>query len=71
MLGIILINYNSEEEVVHYIKYELSKIALPSKIVIVNNSDTSASNNYFIKELNASVVKDNSVDLNNRIYLFY
>lgn len=38
MIGIILINYFSEEELLKYIENELIKIEYPHKVVIVNNS---------------------------------
>lgn len=38
MLGIVLINYDSEIEIINYIGDELSKVKNPNKVVIVNNS---------------------------------
>ncbi|MBN2828361.1 MAG: glycosyltransferase [Tissierellales bacterium] len=38
MLGIVLINYKNEEEIIHYIKNELVKISEPHITVIVDNS---------------------------------
>ncbi|WP_372774345.1 hypothetical protein [Mangrovibacterium sp.] len=38
MLGIVLINYKNEEEIVHYIENELVKISEPHITVIVDNS---------------------------------
>lgn len=44
MLGIVLINYNSEEELIRYIVNELSKLKYSNVIVIVNNSYSKVSN---------------------------
>nr|WP_320119052.1 hypothetical protein [uncultured Marinifilum sp.] len=38
MLGIVLLNYKNEEEIIAYVREELSKITTPNKIVIVDNS---------------------------------
>ncbi len=59
MLGIVLINYNSEKELVHYVYTEISKITYPYKICIVNNSASVTSNQIFIKELGAVATNKN------------
>ncbi|MCB2208720.1 MAG: hypothetical protein KQH67_10550 [Bacteroidetes bacterium] len=38
MLGIVLINYNSEKVVIDFLSHEIVKIKLPYKVAIVNNS---------------------------------
>jgi GT2 family glycosyltransferase len=38
MLGIVLINYHSENEIIDFLANEIVKITIPFKIVIVNNS---------------------------------
>ena len=40
VLGIVLINYFSEEELIDYIHSQLTKIDVEFKIVVVNNSDS-------------------------------
>lgn len=43
MLGIIVINYHSEEKTIEFVKEELVKIAIPYAVVIVDNDSTEAS----------------------------
>lgn len=43
MLGIVLINYHSEDELTAFIKNELQHIKVPCKIVVVNNSYSESS----------------------------
>ena len=40
MLGIIVINYHSEEKTIEFVKEELVKISLPYAVVIVDNGST-------------------------------
>lgn len=44
MLGIVLINYKTEDKTIEYVRTELSKIQSDYKLVIVNNSCTEQSN---------------------------
>lgn len=50
-IGTVLINYNSEEEVVKFIKNELTHINYDNKIVIVNNSNSTNSKNKIVNGL--------------------
>lgn len=59
-LFIIVINYRQEELTIQFVKNELSKIQLPHKTVIVNNSATTESNGFLCKELDAVLVENNS-----------
>ena len=51
LLGIVLINYNSEIETVKYIKNELSHVKCNSKIAIVNNSNSDKSKELLVRNL--------------------
>ena len=57
-LFIVTINYRQEELTIRFVKNELSKIQLPHKTIIVNNSATIGSNHLLCKELNATLVED-------------
>jgi GT2 family glycosyltransferase len=65
MVGIILINYNNYEETTFYIKNELSKIKINKKIIVVDNSCSSAEYKRLtkscekIKDLHLIKAKDN------------
>ena len=65
MLGIILINYNSEKELVHYVKNELVKIGYPHIIAIVNNSHSLSSKN----TLSKSFINDPKFQLDKNIFI--
>ena len=69
MLGIVIVNYNSEKETVNYINAELSKITSLHKIVIVNNSSSIESNKFFIKELRALPVEKSIINTQFDIFL--
>ena len=43
MIGIVVINYRSEEKTIGFVKNELSKISSPNAVVIVDNGSTSQS----------------------------
>ena len=58
-IGIILINYNSELEILKFIKNELSHVNYENKIVIVNNSNSVESK----KTLVDSLEKEGLIDL--------
>jgi GT2 family glycosyltransferase len=57
-LAIILVNYKSEEQTISYVLNELSKIAIPNIIVIVNNSATNESNIHLQNKLKAELIED-------------
>lgn len=60
MLGIVLINYKSEKEVISFLENEISKIKYPYKIVIVNNSSSNKDDDFLTKNLaNNSLFKFN------------
>lgn len=56
-LIIIIVNYKNEDSTINYIKKELSKIALPHKVVIVNNGSTSTTDSLLCEALNAQLIK--------------
>ena len=56
LLGIVLINYNSEIETVKYIKNELSHVKCNSKIAIVNNSNSDK------KDINLDLLRNRKID---------
>lgn len=58
MLGIVLINYKSVDEVVQFVRNELSKIKVNYKLVIVDNSTDDEIFNKLIKFLSAEKVCD-------------
>ena len=57
-LFIVVINYRQEELTIRFVKNELSKMQLPHKTIIVNNSATIGSNHLLCNELNAMLVED-------------
>ena len=59
-LFIIVINYRQEELTIRFVKNELSKIQMPHKTIIVNNSATIESNTLLCKALGAVWVEDNN-----------
>ena len=65
MIGIILINYHSENEVLDYLKHEISKISYPYKVVIVNNS-SDAENELILTDL---LQKDGQVRLDEDYFI--
>ncbi len=65
MIGIILINYHSENEVLDYLKHEISKISYPYKVVIVNNSADTESK----RILTNLLLEDEHVKLNKNIFI--
>ena len=58
MLVIVIINYKQEMLTIDFVKNELSKMQLPHKTIIVNNSATIDSNCLLCEELDALLVKD-------------
>ncbi|MBO4529531.1 MAG: glycosyltransferase family 2 protein [Paludibacteraceae bacterium] len=71
ILSIVVINYRQETLTIRFVKNELSKIQMPHKTVIVNNSATEESNRSLCDELNAMLVEkdDIDVDTNNDIFV--
>jgi len=69
LLGIVIVNYKSEKETVNYINAELSKITSLHKIVIVNNSSSIESNQFFINELQAFPVENSIINTQFDIFL--
>lgn len=59
-LSIVIINYRQEALTIRFVKNELSKIQLPHKTVIVNNSANRESNEFLCQELGAVLVDDSS-----------
>lgn len=62
-LSIVVINYHQETLTIRFVKNELSKIQLPHKTIIVNNSATKESNAQLCEELCAISVDANSNDV--------
>jgi len=58
MLGIVLVNYKTEDKTVEYVRTELSKIQSDYKLVIVNNSCTEESNIKLAEGCKAEIVRD-------------
>ena len=69
MLGIVLINYQSEKEIIDFLAYQIVKITVPYKIVIVNNSASSESNSFFTNELCVCIAGVQNIDKSNNIFL--
>lgn len=59
-LGIIIVNYKREDLTINLVEKELSKIKVPHKICIVNNSATKESNKLLCNALNAELVTSGS-----------
>ena len=70
-LGIIIVDYKSNEKTISYIKNELYKLIISKVIVIVNLCSTNESNIFLNKELESSqIVIDNTpLDFNNGIFI--
>lgn len=58
MLGIVLINYKTEDKIIAYVQQELSKIKYNHILVIVNNSCTEESNIKLAEGCKAEIVTD-------------
>ncbi|ARN56295.1 glycosyltransferase [Sedimentisphaera salicampi] len=70
MLGIIIVNYKTNQRLIKYINEELVKVQYPHKIVIVNNSCTTESNEEIAAGCGAVLVEDrDSIDKSAGIYL--
>lgn len=67
MLGIVLVNYKTEDKTVEYVRTELSKIQSDYKLVIVNNSCTEQSNIKLAEGCKAEIVTDIIADAGIRI----
>ena len=57
MLSIIIVSYKNNERTIAYVQEELSKVNVPHKVVVVNNSATSESNVELAKNLKAEIVE--------------
>ena len=68
MLGIILVNYKNENELIDYIKCELINITEPHVIVVVDNSCDSESIIKIESELSIKEIS-NGVDVNSKLFL--
>jgi GT2 family glycosyltransferase len=64
MVGVIIVNYKTNIETINFIKSELSKIRLQSKIVIVNNEVGPDDIELYSENLNAEFVLGNDKRLN-------
>ncbi|MCC6288640.1 MAG: glycosyltransferase family 2 protein [Chitinophagaceae bacterium] len=65
LISIIIVNYKSEKKTISFIKTELSKIKLPNRIVVVNNSANAESDRTLAKQLDAQLISNissNNVD---------
>lgn len=72
MLGIILINYLSDQLTIEFVLKWLNRIELNNVIVIVNNSSTKASNEFLANRLNGIIVNEYSNNIkysNNKIFI--
>lgn len=58
MLGIIIVNYKTIDETVHYVQQELCKIKIPYRIVIVNVGCNDQTNALLTRKLQACFVAD-------------
>ena len=57
MIGIVVINYRSEEKTIGFVKNELSKISSPNAVVIVDNGSTSQSKERLLEAFNSDLPK--------------
>lgn len=64
MIGIIIVNYKTNEETIQFLKSEITKINTPAKIVIVNNEYGPDDSELYLKELNAILVHESDVLIN-------
>jgi len=71
MVGIIIVNYKSVVQTVHYVKNELSKIIAPHRIVVVNVACSDQTNNFLTKQLKACFVPnvDEVIDTEAEIFI--
>lgn len=58
MLGIVIINYRSEQLTIDYIHKELCKITIPHVVVVVNNTGTKESNSLLCDSLHAVLINN-------------
>ena len=58
MVAIIIVNYKSDALTIRFVREELSKTRMASKVVIVNNAATPESDRRMAEELDARVVTD-------------
>lgn len=65
-LFIVTINYRQEELTIQFAKNELSKILLPYKTIIVNNSATIDSNSVLCEGLDAVLVEDINAEIDTK-----
>lgn len=71
MLGIIIVNYKTIDETVHYVQQELCKIKTPHRIVIVNVACDDQTNAALTQKLQACFVADiyATIDTSSRIFV--
>lgn len=71
MVGIVIVNYKTNSETINFVKSELSKIKIPSKIVIVNNDCEILDSKKYSDELNALSVEaeERLVSQDREVYL--
>lgn len=60
MIGIIIINYKSDNETIDFVMNQLSKITINKKVIIVNNSSNKKSDLLLSERLSAFLVKKNN-----------
>lgn len=69
MLGIVLVVYKSFQETIDYVSNEISKITIPYKLVIVDNSSTIQKSEKLANACGAVLVEENKTIASSNIFL--
>jgi len=70
MLGIIIVNYKTDDQIIKYVTEELPKISADNKIVIVNNAAVEQSNLKIAEGCRGCVVSDpDAIDPQSQIFV--
>lgn len=70
MLGIIIVNYKTVDQTVHYIQNEICKITVPNRIVVVNVASNDDTNKSLTNKIEAFFVADIDAAIDTKSHIF-
>jgi GT2 family glycosyltransferase len=69
MLGIVIVNYKTDDRLIKYVVEELVKIVSPHLIVIVNNGCTPESNSVIAQECEGEVISGDNINVKSKVFV--
>lgn len=69
MLGIVIVNYKTDDRLIKYVGEELVKINSTCKIAIVNNACTSESNRRIAQKCGGEIVDGNNINIKSKAFV--